>query len=165
MIRKTIIQLNQLLAEICGWLLSVMIIFLCIDIVGRGIKQPVQGVAEIAVFVMISAIYLGLAQCEQMDKHVKVTALIQKFPKGLKKGLRIFNGFVQIIVVSILIWAAFNNLIYTYSKQVVIAGTVPLPLWPARVVILVGIFFYWLQSIINLSDSIKAFAYNFHKNI
>jgi len=157
MIRMFITNMNQWLAEICGWLLSVMIIFLCFDIFSRVFKQPVQGVAEVAVFVMIAAIYLGLAQCEKMDKHIKVTALLDRMPIKVQKMLRVFNGSIQLVVVAILIWAAYKNLIYTYVKNVAISGTIPLILWPVRLVVLLGLFFYGLQSLLNLSHWIKEF--------
>lgn len=149
-------RMNRWLAEICGWLLSVMILFLCFDIFSRVVKQPVQGAAELAVFVMIGAIYLGLAQCEQMDKHIKVTALLDRMPIRIQKALRIMNGSIQVVVVTVLIWAAYKNLIYTYIKNVAISGTVPMILWPVRLVILLGLFFFWLQSLLNLSQRIKA---------
>jgi TRAP-type C4-dicarboxylate transport system permease small subunit len=149
--------MNRWLAEICGWLLSVMIIFLCFDIFSRVAKQPVQGAAELAVFVMIAAIYLGLAQCEQMDKHIKVTALLDRMPVNVQKVLRIINASIQIVVVMILIWAAYKNLIYTYTKNVALSGTVPLSLWPIRLVVLLGLFFYGLQSLLNLIQWLKDF--------
>ena len=153
--KKVIEQINKTLAEICGWLLSLMIIFLCFDIISREAAEPVQWVAEMAVFVMMSAIYLGLSQCERLDKHVKVTALFERMPIRIQKIVRATNYAIMIPVVSILLWSAVNNLIYTYAKKVAIAGTVPLLLWPVRFVILIGIFFYWLQVIINFYDCLK----------
>ena len=156
-IRVFVTKMNRWLAEICGWLLCVMIIFLCFDIFSRVFKQPVQGVAELTVFVMITAIYFGLAQCEQMDKHIRVTALLDRMPIKVQKTLRIFNGIIQIVVVTVLIWAAYKNLVYTYVKNVAISGTTPLSLWPVKFFVLLGLFFYGVQSLLNLSQWIKEF--------
>jgi len=165
MVQGYIRKINEWLAEICGWLLSVMVIFLCVDIIGRGVKEPIQGVAEMAVFVMISAVYLGLAHCEQMDKHIQVTALLARMPPRVRSVLKVINGGIQVVVVGVLIWAAANNLLYTYSKLVAISGTVPLKLWPVKLVILVGLVFYWLQSLVNMGISIReCCGLNFRKS-
>ena len=92
-----------------------------------------------------------------MDKHIKVTALLDRMPIKVQKMLRVFNGSIQLVVVAILIWAAYKNLIYTYVKNVAISGAVPLILWPVRLVVLLGLFFYGLQSLLNPSQWIKEF--------
>ena len=153
--RTVIRKLNNWLAELCGWLLSVMVVFLCFDIISREIKEPIQGVAEMAVFVMISAIYLGLAHCEQLDKHVQVTAILSRMPTRVQGVLRMINGIIKTVIVAVLIWAAATNLIYTYIKHVAISGTVPLKLWPVKLIILLGLIVYWFQVIVNLSLSFK----------
>ncbi len=155
MIRSIVTKINQWLAELCGWLLSAMILFLCFDIFSRTVKQPVQGAAELAVFVMIAAIYLGLAQCEQLDKHIKVTTLLERMPKKIQLKFRVFNAVIQLLVVLFLIWAAFKSLVYTYTRNVAISGTVPLILWPVRLFILLGLVFFGLQSLLNLSQWIS----------
>jgi TRAP-type C4-dicarboxylate transport system permease small subunit len=157
MIRALIGQMNRWLAEICGLLLIVMIIFLCIDIFGRLLSQPIQGIPELAVFVMIAVVYLGLAQCEQQDKHIKVTAFYERMPPRIQRIVKVINVCIQFLVASILIWAAYKNFLYTYSNDVALSGTVLLVLWPVRLIILFGLIFYWLQTVLNLNDWIRQF--------
>jgi TRAP-type C4-dicarboxylate transport system permease small subunit len=147
--------INNWLAEICGWLLIVMIVFLCADILARGIRDPIQGAAEIAVFIMISAIYLGLSHCEQMNRHIKVTALLERMPVSLQKIIRVFNYSIIVPITAILLWSAGSNLIYAYQSQVALSGTVTLLLWPVRLVMLIGIFFFFIQVILTFVESIK----------
>ena len=164
MIRNFVSQMNRWLSEICGWLLSVLILLLCLDIFGRLFKQPLQGVAELAVFVMISAVYLGLSRCEEKDNHIKVTVFFDRMPPSVQGTLRVFNGVIQVVVASILVWAAYANLVYTYSNNVAISGTVLWSIWPVRLVIILGIIFYWLQSLLNLSDWIRLFFATNHRS-
>jgi TRAP-type C4-dicarboxylate transport system permease small subunit len=132
-----------------------MILFLCTDIISREIKDPIQGPAELAVFVMLSAIYLGLSHCEQMDRHIKVTALLERMPTLFQKIIRIINYSIITPIAGILLWSSVSNFIYTYQNNVALSGTVTLPLWPVRLVMIVGIFFYLIQVILNFFESLK----------
>jgi C4-dicarboxylate transporter, DctQ subunit len=155
MLRNIISKMNGWMVEICGWILFALIGLLCFDIFGRSIGESTAWAAEIAVFVMICGVYLGLSQCEQKDKHVKVTFLLDKLPVRYRNSVILFNQIVTIIVVGILTWSAYDNLIYTYKGDVAISSTVPLILWPVRVVILFSIFIYFIQICLNMSETIK----------
>jgi len=65
-------KINQILSGFCGWLMLAMMILLGIDIFGRSVRRPLQGMAELSVFVMMIVIYLGLARCEEHKEHVNL---------------------------------------------------------------------------------------------
>jgi len=160
MLKNCISKLNVWMVETCGWILFMLIGLLCFDIFGRSIGESTAWAAEIAVFVMICGVYLGLSHCEQKDKHVKVTFLLEKLPLKYRNAVVLFNQIVSTIVVGILTWSAYDNLIYTYQGEVAISSTVPLLLWPVRVVILFAIFIYFIQICLNMGDTIKGLRYN-----
>ena len=158
MLRNYVSRLNVMMVEICGWILFMLIGLLCLDIFGRSIGESTAWAAEIAVFVMICGVYLGLSHCEQKNKHVKVTFLIERLPTPYRHIVILFNQVVTIFVVGVLTWSAYNSLVYTYQKEVAISSTVPLLLWPVRVVILLGIFIYFIQVCLNMGENIKDMA-------
>ena len=63
--KRVVHKINQILSGFCGWLMLAMMILLVIDIVSRTMRKPIQGMAELSVFVMMVVIYLGLARCEE----------------------------------------------------------------------------------------------------
>lgn len=147
-------KLNKVMAEICGWLLVAMTFLLCIDIVGRAVKSPFQGTPELAIFVMLVGSFLGLGFSEQLDRHVNVTFFLERMPDRLKKSVKYFNAFGQLIVVILLAYASYNSLVYALSRSVEIPGVVPFPLWPVRLGIFIGVLLYVLQSIVNIINLI-----------
>lgn len=163
MLKKYISKLNVMMVEICGWILFMLIGLLCLDIFGRSIGLSTAWAAEIAVFVMICGVYLGLSHCEQMDRHVKVEFLLDKLPSRYRHPVILLNQIISIIVVGILAWSAYDNMIYTYQKDVAISSTVPLLLWPVRVVILFSIIIYFIQICINMSENIKVLDNNLRR--
>jgi len=78
-------KINQLLSGFCGWLMIGMMLLLVVDIIGRTINKPLQGMAELSVFVMMIVIYFGLARCEQHQEHVGLELVANALPHGVKR--------------------------------------------------------------------------------
>ena len=131
-LRRFIDNVNRLLAEICGWLLCIMVLFLCFDIVSRTLKEPVQGITQMAVFVMIIVVYLGLGQCEKFERHIKVTAVYERLPQTAQTYIGVFNYTIQIVVIGIITVAVGENVIYSLKKHEAVPGYFHLPIWLAR---------------------------------
>jgi TRAP-type C4-dicarboxylate transport system permease small subunit len=154
-LRGFIDRVNRVLAEACGWLLCMMVLFLCFDIVSRSLKEPVQGVTQMAVFVMIIVIYLGLGQCEKFERHIKVTAVCDRLPEKARAWVGVFNYVLQIVVIGIITISAGENVLYSIRKHEAVMGYFHLPLWPTKAVLFIGLVFYWLQTAVNLTDKYK----------
>ena len=153
---KKIIQItNKYFAEFSGWLLMLMMGLLVIDFVSREMYYPIQGVAEVSVFVLVAVVYLGIPHCEQMGEHVRIDAFVNRMPIRLKK---IINSTVYLstsLFLIILIFSVGQNFVKSYQSKEVIAGTTPLVIWPVKLVIFIGIFFYCMQVMISTIDEFK----------
>lgn len=153
--RKIISFINKSFAELCGWLLSVIMVLLVIDFISRGLSMPVIGASEIAVFAMVSVVYLGLPFCEQQRGHVRVEAVLIRLPKKLKSVLDLGCYVLAIAIIIIAIYAGFINAISAYVEREAIAGATPLLTYPVKFVMVVGLVFYLLQLFINVFDDWK----------
>jgi len=108
-----------------------------------------------AVFVMIIVVYLGLGQCEKYERHIKVTAVFERLPLGVQAYIGVFNYVVQIAVIAIITVAVGENVLYSFRKHEAVPGYFHLPIWPTKFVLFTGLFFYWLQIVVNLGERIK----------
>ncbi len=158
MIKKTIGRINKFFAEISGWLLCVIMVLLIIDFASRGLSAPIHGVGEIAVFVMVAVVYLGLAHTEETRGHVRVNALISRLPPRAQLFSEIAIHLVALCAIAIVVWAVALNVIKAFYSQEAVAGTVPLLVWPVKLMVFVGCFFYLLQIILNLIEEVQKFT-------
>ncbi len=149
MIKKIMDSICDIFAEISGWLLSAIMVLLIIDFAGRGLSMPVQGVGELAVFVMVSVVYLGLAHAEKKKGHVRVNAIISRCPPEAEKWFDILVHLISLATVVIIVWAVSRNAFEAYLSGEAVAGTVPLPVWPVKFIIVIGCLFYLIQVVFN----------------
>jgi len=149
-------KINKLLAELCGWLLVAMIILTVVDIVSRFIKRPIQGVSEIAVFVMIIVVYLGLANCEERNEHVKVELIVSRLKGKFDKITKLLTFLIEATITFIIVYAVWKNFLISYRIKEALTGTVPLLIWPVKLLLLIGLLFFLFQILVN-------FLFNHHK--
>lgn len=148
-------RMNQYLATLCGWLLVVTCMLLFIDLVSRGIGLPIQGLAVLSVFVMITVIYLGMARCEEEDENVRVELVLDRLPGKTRKYTFLFTDVVQIVVIGLFIKEMINNTYISITTYEAEAGTVQFPIGPVKVLMVIGLIFYWIQIMIKFIDRLK----------
>jgi TRAP-type C4-dicarboxylate transport system permease small subunit len=154
-IRRITHIVNQVLAGFCGWLMLAMMLLLVLDVLTRLIGRPMQGMAELSVFVMMVVIYLGLARCEERMEHVGLELLRNFLSTGKRKRLDWINALLAVLTVGIFAYAIIDNAIFSFLRNESIEGTVELPIWPTKFIIVVGIVFYMIQTFFTWVDAGK----------
>ena len=137
--RKVFHKINGFLSAFAGWLMLLMMALLLLDIISRGIDKPFQGIAEMSVFVMMVVIYFGLARCEEYDENVRIELLLHWLPWKYRKGLLLIINIVQTLVVGIFLFEMVRNTLVAYRTQEAVAGTVQLPIWPIKILIVIEV--------------------------
>jgi len=132
-----------------------MMILLVVDIIGRTIGKPLQGMAEMSVFVMMIVIYLGLARCEEHREHVGLELIVNALPHKAKKKMVILSHLVAAVTVGLFLYAVFQNALASFQNSEAIAGTVELRIWPVKVFMVVGLFFFFIQTVNHMFDAAK----------
>lgn len=152
---KILTVINQFFAEISGWFLSVITFLLVLNLLTRTFGIAVQGLLELTTFVFLAVIYLGLAHCEEHDEHIKVNVILQRVPESLRVIFNVFNYILATVVGAILTYAAVLSAINAYVSKEAVPGTAPLPTFPVRFVIFLGLGFFTLQALLHLFKYIK----------
>ena len=142
-------------AQLGGWLLCILMLSLIVDFVSRGIFMPVPGVGEVSVFVMVVCVYMGIAYCEQLKGHVKVELIISRFPPRLRGMINLFNYFMILLTVAVVSYAACQSALYSYHVKEAVAGHIPLPVYPVKFAIFIGVVLYWVQLLLNTAEEFR----------
>lgn len=142
--------INKRLSELCGILLFIIIILLMVNVVSREVGYPIEGLSNLSVLVLISVVYLGLSTTEQTNQHAAVELLENKVSKKTKRWLDIFINIIKLLTIVIFFYASINNLMFSIETNEGFADVVHIPLWPSKLALLVGLFFFALQILVNL---------------
>lgn len=153
--KKLVQWVNSRFAELCGYFLIVMMLLLITDFISRAMYRPIQGVAELAVFVLVAVVYLGTPHCEQVRGHVNVTAITSRLPQKARQPLKVIVYLISFSFLILFVFSVGRSLIQAYKSNESIAGTVPIVVWPVKLSIFIGCLFYCLQVFLNSIEEIK----------
>jgi TRAP-type C4-dicarboxylate transport system permease small subunit len=140
---------------VSGWLLTIITFLLVLNLVTRFFGVDVEGLLEMTTFVFLAVIYLGLAYSEENDEHIKVNYFLSRAPKNLKFILNIFNYLLAAGIGGILTYAAAETTLDAYVSKESVPGTTPLPTYPVKIIIFIGITFFFLQTTVHLYNTIR----------
>ena len=152
--RKWVHRVNQFLSGLAGWLMFAMMMLLVADVITRSFNMPLLLMAELSVFVMMIVIYLGFSRCEEHGEHVRLEFAVNALPKRFRPIVNSTSQFLAVAVIGLMLYAVTADAWSSYLTGSAIEGTVDMPIWPTKFVMVVGMVFFLLQGIVNLVDPI-----------
>jgi TRAP-type C4-dicarboxylate transport system permease small subunit len=179
--RNLLFGINRFFSMLCGWLMLALMVLLVFDFMGRGIPgivrqlgealgfaflatlaeaswlQPSTILADLSVFIMITAVYLGLALCEENGQHVSIEIIPTMFRGKLRQFFICLSFSLQEITVAIMIYAMYRNTLRSFMTEEAVAGLVPMEIWPIKIFVCIGLCFYFLQLTLEFLDHARLF--------
>lgn len=142
--------INKRLSELCGFLLFIIMILLVTNVASREVGYAIEGLSNLSVLVLISVVYLGLSTTEQHNQHAAVEILNHRLKRKNRRSIDILVNIIKLVTILIFLYAAFDNLIFSFQSKESFAGVVTIPIWPSKLALVIGLFFFGLQILCNL---------------
>lgn len=153
--QKILSKINDLFSTLSGWLMLIMMFILLVDVIWRTFFNPLPEMATISVFVMMIVVYLGMARCEEHDEHVRLEFAIEKTHGTLHRVIvfsvrlcAVLGSLALLISVASDAWMAFHI-------HEVVPGEHSLPTWPTKFIMVIGAFFFFIQTLFYLFKPLK----------
>lgn len=129
--------LANLLLEISGLFLLVMMLHVCADV---GMKymfnKPVQGTLEIvSYYYMVGAVFLPLAFVELTRGSVSVDLFFDMMPRAMQVACMFLVLALCIAAYGGLAWVSWNDALRSFARSEVVMGPITVPIWPSRFVL------------------------------
>lgn len=121
------------------------------DALGRYLlNMPMPGAYEITEqYLQVGCAFLGMWYAYRRGAFVRVTFLVDHLPKQLKVGAEYFVLVFSFLSIIFFIIATFKQFLRTIVSGVKL-DIWDLPLWPAYLIIPIGLFFTGLAMVIDL---------------
>ena len=124
------------------------------DIVGTRFGHPISGVFELTESAMVLIVFGGLAYAQLRRRHLRVELLYLKVGPRLQSSMDILTGLSGIVFFTLLVWQGINEAVYSWSIGEATSGIVRFPLYPARIILVIGSILLIAQLCFDLVDDI-----------
>jgi TRAP-type C4-dicarboxylate transport system permease small subunit len=161
-------KLIRFIAQFFGWISVLAILFLMlgtsIDVFSRNIfSQPIAGIFEVSELFMVVLVYLGLGWTQIDNAHIKVNLFVDKMPPRINALCQFIAYLAVVIFVLILAYSTTKEAYRSFSIKEFRWGYIEIPIWWAKILLSVGLWFAVLQFIYICLDHLKRFL-NVQKN-
>jgi TRAP-type transport system small permease protein len=134
------------LGIISGFATLVIIVIVVVDVAGRAVfNEPLHMGVELSELLLVSLVFLGLSAAQQRRQNFAIELLTRNFPASVQHAFELVGYLVCLGVVVLLAWPSTNQAISSFNRNEMGFGIVPFPIWPARIVLAVGLWLLALQ--------------------
>jgi TRAP-type C4-dicarboxylate transport system permease small subunit len=103
-------RLSALLAYVGAASLFAMACLTTADVVGRYVfNSPITGTLEVTEFMVLIMIFSFLAYAQSNKAHVTVDLLLDRFPKKLRRYIKIINHLACFCLMCLITWMGFRR--------------------------------------------------------
>jgi len=130
----------------------IMVCITTADALGRYfLNQPISGAYEITEnYLMIFAIYFALAYAYHEGANVRITFLVSRLPSQTKLVINYFVQIFSILFIAFLFVSATRMNLGRLGEIMELSKTLRLPIWPAYLIISLGLLFLSLLVLLDL---------------
>ncbi len=138
----------HVLGGVATVLIVAIMIFTTGDVIARYIlNSPLKGVYEISEILFLSAVLLGLSYTQLYREHVRVDLLIEHFSPHTNLVLETCMLLLAFFIYGLFAWRGWGAFLKSFDSGEFRWGLIPIPLWPARLMIPIGAFALCLRFI------------------
>ncbi|WP_284035538.1 TRAP transporter small permease [Neobacillus sp. 114] len=158
MLSKIITNLTRITKWIALITMAFMMLFIAFAVVSRMTFTPILGDVEIVQLGMVVLIMCGLAYTQQVDGHISIGLIVDKFPYKGQKIMDViaclFNVIVTFVIAFIFIEVAINHM----TKMKLSTSLLGIPYYPFDFLIILGFIMWGLEAFLKLIRSILAIS-------
>ena len=144
--------------EVIAWgsrvSITLMMALIAVEVVlRRFFAFSIVGTVEIVAALMVITVFLAWSYTESQSGHVKVEFLVQRLGRKTQSVLTVIITLVLLGIFSIMIW---QTMVYALDAWGVGLryDTARLPVFPVRLAVPVGLFFFSLQLVQRLASNV-----------
>lgn len=135
--------------------LLVMMFLISSDTIARYLfHSPIDGTMELSEFFMVAIVYPSLAYAQYLKAHVRVELLIMRLSQKSQAILGLFTDSVAFLIWAVIGWKGAEMAIRAWALGDTTSGILPLPLFPAKILIPFGAALLCLQLLCDIHAKI-----------
>jgi TRAP-type C4-dicarboxylate transport system permease small subunit len=139
------------LSILSGFATLLIIIVVCADVAGRFLfNAPLHGGVEFSELLMVVLVFFGLAAAQQQRQNYSIEVVTRHLPDSMQKVLELLGYLTCLGIVILLAWPSSKQAIMSFERGEAGFGIVPFPLWPARILLAIGLWLLAVQFVCDI---------------
>jgi len=136
-----------------------MSLWICGDVIGRYFfSHPIAGTTELVKAMIIIIVFLSVPYTWQQGRHIRTTLILDRLSPRKRTGLEIFIALLALgVFVSICIFS-WNAAWESWSLREFDGDQLRVPVYPSRLIVVLGAGLLVIQLIVELVNHVKALA-------
>lgn len=157
-VRSTIHALSTAFGVLAALLVMAIMFSTAADVASRQLTgSSIAGVVEYSEVLMVGLIFLGLAYAQRTGAHIGVDLVTERMPARVAHAVRSVGLVIAIAIVAIMAWETLEVALRSFESREFRFGLVQVPIWPARLLIPIGLTSLLLELAVTLCDEVVAF--------
>lgn len=139
-----------------GVVILVLMSLTCVDIFKRRITgRGIEGGLEITEVTLVATVFLGMMIAELTHSHVRTPILTDRLGNTTRLWVRTVGNLAAAVLLGVSILQSMKEAINSYQIGEVRHGVAMIPLWPARLVIPIGLCGLLLAIVLGIVNDFK----------
>ena len=117
----------------------------------KALSLPLPGVYELTETLMVMSAFLALALAQANRGHIRVTLFVGLLAPRLRAFFDVVGSVLTAVLFVGIAWFGWVSAVHSFNVGEFSPGSLPLPLWPARLALAIGASFMVIQSLADLA--------------
>ncbi|GAB5467452.1 MAG: hypothetical protein Kilf2KO_04820 [Rhodospirillales bacterium] len=145
-------RFNRAAAMLAGLGLFMMMAIGAVDAFStKVLSAPLPGVYELTETLMVMSAFLALALAQANDGHIRVTIFVGLLSPRWRALLDLFGALLTALLFIAIAWFGWASAIHSFAVGEFSPGSLPIPIWPARLALALGASLMVVQSAVDLA--------------
>jgi TRAP-type C4-dicarboxylate transport system permease small subunit len=147
---------TRALAALAALLIVVLVVATSIDVILRNSGHgSLAGVQEYSEIILVSLAFLAMPFGQQRGQHISLVLVTNRLPVLVARWVRVFGQVATLVLMATLAVLSLQMLNESIRTDEVRYGLLQVPVWPARVAILIGFIFLMLETAFKVVDALS----------
>lgn len=149
--------LTRALGSVSGLAVLAIMALTLVDVVLRKVTgQGVRGVIEITEVTLVIAVFLALGSAQAGGVHISTSVLTSRLRVTSRRTVRVSAAAVALVTVAVMIMITTSAALNSFASGEYRFGLVRVPIWPARVAIVLGLVLFFIEYLRTVAGYLKS---------
>lgn len=152
--RSVLQAVSRLFSWLAGVAILVLMLLVVLEVALRDVfGSTVGGTIEISEVLLAFLVFLGVAYAQQDGSHVNTDLVTSRLPPRVAGAVRAVGMLVAVVALLMAVWATADRAWASMQAGEARFGLRSIPVWPARLIVPVGLFLLALESLFTAWDA------------